>query len=95
MWFCSTCDVYNSDGLDPCRCGQARPAGKADSSAKVKLAADTTRKLRKPRQRATGRKKLYCVVCGEQAYADDCIWRKNTEYLHHECFREVVYEADS
>ncbi len=97
MWECPVCDVWNSDGMEFCRCGQVNPSGqpkspqKPRSGVKVKTAADVTRKLRKPRKKGTGGAKRYCVVCGVRVYTDDCIWRQNTEYFHHGCFQEMIY----
>lgn len=71
-------------------CGRPKPSQKARSAAPVKLAAEKTRKLRKPRQRPAGQSKPYCTVCGKRVYVGTtgCVQRWGEEYIHHECFVE-------
>ncbi len=89
MWTCPDCGAVNSPGMDSC-CGLPKSAQKPRSTAKVKLAVDAKRKLVKPRQQGTGQSRRYCVVCGLRVYPDNCIRRRNTEYIHHQCV-EAVY----
>ena len=89
MWECR-CGAHNSDGVDPCMCGQPKSPEKARSTVKPKLAANETRKLVKPRPKATGGSRRYCVRCGVRVYTDDCIRQNNDDYYHHACLPEAL-----
>lgn len=93
MWTCSTCGALNSDGMDSC-CGLPKSPQKSRSQAKVKTAVEATRKLVKPRKRATGQAgRYYCTKCGERVWVTTQahILRMNTEYIHHNCV-EAIYD---